>query len=81
VFAEIRARAVEQIVCADLGVECGTIERWADVTFLETLKNMQLLLPSSEWIVERVKIDMKRTGARLDADAVLALKPKRRRSR
>lgn len=81
VFAEVRARAVEQIVCTDLGVDCGTVERWAHVTFLETLKNMQILLPSAEWFVDCVKRDMERTGARLAADAVLALKPKRRRSR
>lgn len=33
--SEVLARTVEQIVCADLGVDCGTVEKWAGVAVRE----------------------------------------------
>ena len=39
VVLECRARAVEQIVCARLGVPTASIEHWAFITSMEALRN------------------------------------------
>lgn len=36
---ELIARAVEQVVCARLDVPCGTVEHFAFITCMESLKN------------------------------------------
>jgi hypothetical protein len=59
VFDEISARAVEQLVCADLGVECWTIEKAATTCWFETLKNEGISLPSPQWIADCVRERMK----------------------
>jgi hypothetical protein len=73
VLCEIVARGVEQIVCKDLGVNCGTIEEWAAITWFETFHNERIKLPSVEWVSERVRTHMTGQRARLLAKKVLAL--------
>lgn len=72
VASEIMARAVEQIVCADLGVDCGTIENWAFISCIEAMK-AGVSMPSSEWFASQVRAAMATPKARKAADAVLAL--------
>lgn len=73
VLIEIQARAVEQLVCADLGVDPGTVEQWAEITWWETIKNMKINLPSVEWIAERVRNHMSDKRVRRLADQVILL--------
>lgn len=70
---EILARAVEQIVCADLGVECGSIEKWAMVCWMEMLKNERISLPTDGWLVESITSAIKSKRARAMADRILSL--------
>lgn len=80
---EIEARAVEQLVCADLGVDCDTVDKWAEITWWETMKNMRINLPSVEWIAKAVNLAMKQGRIRDKTDAVVALadKPVKTRAR
>lgn len=70
--SEIMARAVEQIVCADLGVCCGTVEHWAMIACMEAVKG-RVAVPGFDWMVARIKSAMTTQEARKAADAVLAL--------
>jgi len=72
---EIMARAVEQLVCADLGYDCGSVEKWAMVCWMEMLKNERISLPGGSWLEDRIRDAMKRTPARELADKVLGLIP------
>jgi hypothetical protein len=79
--AELGARAVEQIVCTRLRVECGEIEKWAAVAWMEALKNSGIQLPEPDWIAARVREWMTRPRIVAAAEAVLALRdyePKRK---
>ena len=85
---EILARAVEQLVCARLGYDCGTVEKWAMVCWMEMIKNEGISLPTEgNWLVTRVREDMKTERAAAMADRVLALtmplpkKPRVKRAR
>lgn len=78
VSSEILARAVEQLVCRDLGVDCGSIEKWAAVCWMEMLKNEGIVLPTGDWLPDAVKQAMRHDRARRYADAVLALKPEKK---
>jgi len=69
---EIMARAVEQIVCRDLGVDCGSVEQWGAFACIEAIKS-GIAYPSLEWFVERVNDYMKSRAAREAADRVIAL--------
>lgn len=64
VVMECRARAVEQIVCARLGVATKTIEQWAYVTSMEALRN-RLDVPIDAIVTG--------TRARMDCPKTLAL--------
>lgn len=68
---EITARAVEQLVCARLGVDCGTVERWADVCWLETLKNERISLPTGSWLADQIRTRMASDGAKRMTERVL----------
>lgn len=70
--SEIMARAVEQIVCADLCADCGTVEEWAMVACMEALKS-RIQVPGLDWMVARIKAAMVSPEGRKAADAVLAL--------
>lgn len=72
VQSEIMARAVEQIVCADLGVDCGTVEKWAMIACMEALKS-RVQVPGLDWMVARIKAAVVSPEGRKAADAVLAL--------
>lgn len=69
---EIMARAVEQIVCRDLGVDCGPVKDWAVFACIEAVK-AGIAYPSLNWFVERVNDYMKSRAARKAADRVIAL--------
>ena len=73
VRVEIVARAVEQLVCRDLGVDCGSVEEWANITWWETAKNMRIQLPDPKWIADCVHKSMGHDSARKLADKVIAL--------
>lgn len=73
---EILARAVEQLVCADLGVECWPVEKAAMICWMEMLKNERVSLPGGSWLEDRIREAMAGKQARKEADAVLALLPK-----
>ena len=68
-MAEVMARAVEQIVCADLGVDPGSVESWAMVSCLEAIKTgMPHTDPKTFATLVRQAMDTRQA-----ADAVLAL--------
>lgn len=57
VAAELRARAVESMVCRAFDVKYD-VARWAGVSFAETLVRYQLRLPSVEWMLEGIDLHM-----------------------
>lgn len=70
--SEVMARAIEQIVCADLGVDCGEIEKWALKACFEAVKS-GVAFPGPTWFANAVRVVMGTASARAAADAVLAL--------
>lgn len=78
VLSEIKARAVEQMVCADLGIDPGDVKRWALIACMEAVKN-GIALPGLDWFVERVTNTMQTPPARKMADRVLRLASRERR--
>ena len=84
VIFEIRARAVEQMVCADLEVDSGgDIEHWAFVACMEAAKNSRIAFPGIEWFANCVRTHMKTEECKRLRDAVIALgsKPVTRKRR
>jgi hypothetical protein len=78
---EILARAVEQLVCVKLGVDCGTVSRWALVCWMEMLKNERVSLPTGDWLEAQIRDAMGTALAEDMAKAVLRLaEPKKRRA-
>jgi hypothetical protein len=69
---EIMARAVEQIVCRDLGVECWPIEYTAALACIESIKS-GIGYPSASWFADRVRDYIKSKEARKAANQILAL--------
>jgi hypothetical protein len=74
---EIVARAVEQLVCRELGVDCGPVSKWAHVCWMETLKNERISLPTGDWLETRINEAMTGREANKLAAAVLALTEKK----
>lgn len=72
VVMELDARAVEWIVCERFGVEYEP-EKWADITWWETIKNMRIELPEEPWILDRMKECKELDRVKRYADAVIAL--------
>ena len=72
VAEEIMARAVEQLVCASLGVDCGSVEKWAMVCWMEMLKNERISLPRGDWLAKAIIARMDTDGARKMRDDILA---------
>lgn len=70
--SEVMARAVEQIVCADLGVDCGAVEKWSFWACLEAVKS-GTTFPGPTWFANAVRTVMATPSARAAADAVKAL--------
>lgn len=71
---ELMARAVEQIVCADLGVKLShPLASWAFTTFMEAFKQGPVAFPLSFDIEGAIRKRMKTPEARAAANAVLAL--------
>ena len=82
---EIDARAVEQVVCADLGVACWTVKHAAMVMIMECIKIDRVAGLELDQIVTSVRRRMVAPAIRKHADAVIALasqpivKPRRRK--
>ena len=79
---EIRARAVEQIVCRRAGVDCGDVERWALVTAMECMKIDRVNVGDPAGIAAAVERQIVSPRTIAMADAVIALasaQAKRRR--
>ncbi len=73
-LSEIEARAVEQLVCADLGVNPGgDVDRWAMVSCMEAIKNSRMDIGGPDRIADAVRRAMQRPAIRKAADRVLAL--------
>ncbi len=73
VTEELDARAVEQLVCQRLGVDCGAVDKWAAVCWFETVKSIGVALPSPAWIADLVRERMQQSAIVAAADRVLAL--------
>ncbi len=52
---ELYARAVEWTICERYGIEYE-VEHWADITWWESIKNMNIKLPDVEQIIEAIKV-------------------------
>ncbi len=72
--SEVEARAVEQLVCADLGVDPGgSVDRWALVSCMEAIKNSRLDIGPPAPIADAIRRAMRSPEVRRAADRVLAL--------
>lgn len=80
VRSELLARAVEQLVCAELGIDCGPIEKWAHVCWMEMLKNERIELPMGDWMEKGIRAAMGSLEARRMVARVLALRMPRKLS-
>lgn len=70
---EILARAVEQLVSADLGYDCGSVFTWAMVCYVEMIKNERISLPGGDWLEKAIRSCMASKIARKWADRVIAI--------
>jgi hypothetical protein len=70
--SEVMARAVKQVVCADLGVRTEGVRHWAAISCLEAGKRGIPWLPMA-MAIEAIEEAMKSEEARRAADRVLAL--------
>ena len=70
---EIRARAVEQIICRRAGVDCGSVERWALVTSMECMKIDRVNVGDPAGIAAAVELQIVAPRTIAMADAVIAL--------
>lgn len=79
---EIIARAVEALICAELGVEYD-LPTWAMTCAMEQVKMEGIAVPSLDWLIDAIKNHMAGLEAKRTAAAVLALaaEPKRKRTR
>ena len=73
VMDEIDARAVEQVVCSRLGVDCGSVEKWAQVCWMEMFKNERISLPVGDWLEKQIRSRMETEAVSRLADRVMAL--------
>lgn len=76
VVDEINARAVEQIVCADLGVVIDGPKKWAFVTCMESMQIDRVNIGDLSVVEAAIVRRMAHPRVRRDADAVLALAAK-----
>lgn len=84
--SEVRARAVEQVVCARLGVPAGRhkLEDWVGTSVTEAIKFREPFLKYED-AVKAVKARLASKDVQKDADAIIALatpakKARRRRA-
>lgn len=71
-YHEIRARAVEMLVCQQLGVEYD-LQSWANTCFMESMKN-GILPPSYEWLVDHIERQAKMMKTRLMVKRIMELR-------
>lgn len=69
---ELEARAVEWIVCERAGVEYD-LDKWSHIMWMETMKNMNILLPQGDEIADAIKIAKQRPLIERAARHVIAL--------
>lgn len=72
VASEIMARAVEQLVSARVGYDCGPVEKWALVCWMEMLKNEKIALPTDGWLEGAIRLAMERQTTKKMADRIIA---------
>lgn len=75
---EIKARAVEALICQRLGIDYD-LPKWAMVCWMEQLKNERVALPSGSWLEDRIREQMGKPLVARFVEKVLALEPKRPR--
>lgn len=75
---ELQARAVEWIACERAGIEYD-LDYWAHIMWMETYKNMNILLPINGEIAEGIKTFKALGRTERAADAVLSLQPRARK--
>ena len=73
VASEVEARAVEQLVCAHFGVDCGKVERWADWSILEALKHRLPIITDRQFMVKAIRTRMASKRTQAHAAKVIAL--------
>lgn len=84
---EVRARAVEQLVCTMFGVDAGDIEFWACITVMEGVRGGLIMFPAASTVAQWIRDDMQSAAAKDLAVRVAALgviqkhNPKRKRPR
>lgn len=80
--SELLARAVEQLVCAEFAIDCGTVEKWAHVCWMEMLKNERIELPTNGWIETQVRAAMTSLDARRMVQRLLSMRmPRKKKAR
>lgn len=72
-YYEIRARAVEMLVCQDLDIEYD-LEEWTHTCFMEQVTVARIVPPSYEWLLERIKAAAGMLKTRLQVKRLLALR-------
>lgn len=81
--AEVIARAVEQVVCKRFGVDCGTVEEWAHIAWMEAMQNSRILLPDGllPTAIRKAMEHDRRVGLLADKTVALtAWKPRARKA-
>ena len=73
-LSEIRARAVEQIVCRRFGVDCGTVDHWAFIACMEAMKFRTPFFGDVATVIDLIKQTMATPEAETWADTVMALR-------
>lgn len=72
--SEIRARAVEQIVCRRFGVDPGTVDHWAFIACMEAMKFRAPFFGDMATVIDLINRTMATPEAEAWADAVMALR-------
>lgn len=69
---ELDARAVEWVICDWLGTPYD-LDKWADIVFWETLKNLRIQLPTGSEIADAIKARKDTLPVRLYANSIKGL--------
>jgi hypothetical protein len=72
VAAELRARAVEALVCRAFNVDYD-IRHWATVCLVETVHSYRILLPSAGWVRGGIELHMDSSAAVRMAECITRL--------
>lgn len=72
-YHEIRARAVEMVVCQQLDIPYD-VEQWASTCYLEQVSVARIAPPSFEWLLEQIKRQSTMAKTTLMAKRILGLR-------